>query len=232
MELERDSSYMSLSELKEALDIWKAEKGQNDYKKRYLLVSGTVFAIMIICILFGLYTKYPKQVSITDDLRARSGYSYNDTGKMVYIHKSYCSDMSKWIRKDLNADGTPEYLTYLPNGQMLILTIYNNRVRVLAVLQTGWGGPDVYYNKKTNTFTVVSRINARTISRNVYKIRNGKLYRIATLSDYVGMVMNINGYQPIYRYLNGKKVSKTKYYRYYNKYCTGMQHIEWNASQG
>lgn len=175
---------------------------------------------------------HPKQVSITDDLRARSGYSYNDTGKMVYIHKSYCSDMSKWIRKDLNADGTPEYLTYLPNGQMLILTIYNNRVRVLAVLQTGWGGPDVYYNKKTNTFTVVSRINARTISRNVYKIRNGKLYRIATLSDYVGMVMNINGYQPIYRYLNGKKVSKTKYYRYYNKYCTGMQHIEWNASQG
>ena len=46
MELERDLSYMSLSEMKEALDIWKAGKGQNDYKRRYLLVSGIVFAII------------------------------------------------------------------------------------------------------------------------------------------------------------------------------------------
>lgn len=33
MELERDLSYISLLELKEALDIWKAGKGQNSYKK-------------------------------------------------------------------------------------------------------------------------------------------------------------------------------------------------------
>ena len=57
---------------------------------------------------------HPKKVRITDDLRARSGYDYNDKGKKVYIHKSYCSDMSMWIRKDLNADGVPEYLAYTP----------------------------------------------------------------------------------------------------------------------
>ena len=161
--------------------------------------------------LAGWFT-HPKKVKITDDLRARSGWSYNDTGKRVYIHKSYCSDMSMWIRRDLNADGIPEYITYTPYGQMVILTIYRNRVKVLGVLQTSsWIGPSVYYNKKTNTFTITTTITARTVSRNVYKIRKGKMYRVATLSDYVGMVMNIKGYQPIYRYLNGKKVSKKKF---------------------
>ena len=63
---------------------------------------------------------HPRKVRITDDLRARSGWSYNDTGKKVYIHKSYCSDMSQWILKDLNADGIPEYITYMPHGQMVI----------------------------------------------------------------------------------------------------------------
>ena len=176
---------------------------------------------------------HPRKVRITDDLRARSGWSYNDTGKKVYIHKSYCSDMSQWILKDLNADGIPEYITYMPHGQMVIFTIYKNRVKVLGVLQTSsWIGPSVYYNKKTNTFTITTMITARTVSRNVYKIRNGKMYRVSTLSDYVGMVMNIKGYQPVYRYLNGKKVSKKKYYKYYNKYCKNTRHINWTASQG
>lgn len=176
---------------------------------------------------------HPRKVKITDDLRARSGWSHNDTGKKVYVHKSYCSDMSRWIRKDLNADGIPEYITYMPEGQMLILTIYKNRVKILGVLQTSsWIGPDVYYNKKTNTFTITTTITARSVSRNVYKIRKGKMYRVATLSDYVGRVMNINGYQPISRYLNGERVSKKKYYKYYNKYCKNMRHINWTANQG
>lgn len=178
------------------------------------------------------WISHPVKVKITDDLRARSGWNYNARGKKVYIHRSYCSDMSMWIRKDLNTDGVPEYITYLPQGQMLILMIYNNKVRVLAVIQTtSCGGTSVYYNKKTNTFTITAMINARTVSRNVYKIRKGKLYRVTTLSDYVGMVMNINGYQPIYRYLNGKKVTKSKYYKYYNRYCKGMRYIRWNANQ-
>lgn len=193
------------------------------YKKAERIYSKT---------LWGWIT-HPRKVKITDDLRARSGWSYNDTGKKVYIHKSYCSDMSMWIMKDLNADGIPEYITYMPQGQMLILTIYKNRVKVLAVLQTSsWSGPDVCYNKRTNTFTITTMITARSVSRNVYKIRKGKLYRVATLSDYVGMVMNIKGYQPIFRYLNGKKVSKNKYYKYYNKYCKNMRCINWTASQG
>ena len=71
-------------------------------------------------------------------------------------------------------------------------------------------------------------ITARSVSRNVYKIRKGKLYRVATLPD----LMNIKGCQPIFRYLNGKKVSKNKYYKYYNKYCKNMSCINWTASQG
>ena len=79
--------------------------------------------------------------------------------------------MSMWMKKDLNADGIPEYLAYLPQGQMLILTTYKNKVKVLGVIQTtSWVGPSVYYNKKTNTFTITATINARTVSRNVYKI--------------------------------------------------------------
>ena len=179
------------------------------------------------------WISHPKRMKITDDLRARSGWNYNDTGKKVDIHRIYCSDMSMWMKKDLNADGIPEYLAYLPQGHMLILTIYKNKVKVLGVIQTtSWVGPSVYYNKKTNTFTITATINARTVSRNVYKIRKGKMYRVATLSDYVGMVMNINGYQPIYRYLNGKKVSKKRYYKYYNKYCKKMKYIKWTANQG
>lgn len=111
MELERDSSYMSLSELKEALDIWKAEKGQNDYKKRYLLVSGTVFAIMIICILFGLYTKYEEQIRFwgteteTVMLTPSSEMSQKDYQKAVSVidkrvHK--IAGKQKYLVKDLN----------------------------------------------------------------------------------------------------------------------------------
>lgn len=115
------------------------------------------------------WISHPKRMKITDDLRARSGWNYNYTEKKVDIHRIYCSDMSMWMQKDLNADGIPEYLTYLPQGQMLILTIYKNKVKVLGVIQTtSWVGPSVYYNKKTNTFTITATRLERKASR-----RNG-----------------------------------------------------------
>ena len=172
----------------------------------------------------------PRLVKITDDLRARSGWFGNDTGKSVYLHRIYCSDMSYWMCKDLNGDSVPEYLAVMPKGQLLILTIYNNKVKVLAVLQTTSVMPEVYYNSKNKTFTIAASITARLTSRNVYKIKNGKLYRLATLSDYVGQ-MDRYGYMPVTRYLNGKKVSKQKYNSYYQKYCKNMKSVRWLGNQ-
>ena len=176
------------------------------------------------------WIRNPRLVKITDDLRARSSWFGNDTGKSVYLHKIYCSDMSYWMCKDLNGDGVPEYLTVMPKGQLLILTIYNNKVKVLAVLQTTSVMPGVYYNRKNKTFTIAASITARLTSRNVYKIRNGKLYRLATLSDAVGQ-MNGYGYVPVNRYLNGKEVSKQEYNSYYQKYCKNMKYVRWFGNQ-
>lgn len=137
--------------------------------------------------------------------------------------------MSHWIRTDLSGDGVPEYLAVIPGGQLIILTIYKNKVKVLAVLQTTSIMPDVYYNRQNNTFTIAASITARLTSRNVYKIQKGKLYRLATLSDAIGQ-MNGYGYVPVNRYLNGKQVSKSKYNRYYKntvkicKLLTGREH--------
>lgn len=111
MELERDSSYMSLSEMKEALDIWKVGKGENDYKRRYLLVSGIVFAIIITGILFGLYTKYEEQIRFwgieteTVMLTPSSEMSQKDYQKAVSVidkrvHK--IAGKQKYLVKDLN----------------------------------------------------------------------------------------------------------------------------------
>ena len=108
----------------------------------------------------------------------------------------------------MSGDGVPEYLAVIPGGQLIILTIYKNKVKVLAVLQTTSIMPDVYYNRQNNTFTIAASITARLTSRNVYKIQKGKLYRLATLSDAIGQ-MNGYGYVPVNRYLNGKLVSKT-----------------------
>ena len=111
MELERDLSYISLLELKEALDIWKAGKGQNSYKKRYLLVSGIVFAIMIIGILFGLYTKYEEQIRFwgieteTVMLTPSSEMSQKDYQKAVSVidKRVYkIAGKQKYLVKDLN----------------------------------------------------------------------------------------------------------------------------------
>ena len=118
----------------------------------------------------------------------------------------------------------------MPNGQLIILTIYNNKVKVLAVLRTTVVMSDIYYNSQNQIFTIASSITARLVSRNVYKIRNGKLYRLATLSDAVGQ-MNGYGYVPVNRYLNGKIVSKKKYDSYYQKYCKNMRHIGWRQGQ-
>ena len=111
MELERDLSYISLLELKEALDIWKAGKVQNSYKKRYLLVSGIVFAIIIIGILFGLYTKYEEQIRFwgieteTVILTPSSEMLQKDYQKAVSVidkrvHK--IAGKQKYLVKDLN----------------------------------------------------------------------------------------------------------------------------------
>lgn len=111
MELERDLSYMSLSEMKEALDIWKAGKGQNDYKRRYLLVSGIVFAIMLTGILFGLYTKYEEQIRFwgieteTVMLTPSSEMLQKDYQKAISVidkrvHK--IAGKQKYLVKDLN----------------------------------------------------------------------------------------------------------------------------------
>lgn len=179
------------------------------------------------------WIRTPRQVKITDDVRVRSGSDVfgNDIGKSVYLHKAYCSDMSYWMYEDLNGDGVPEYLAGLPNGQLIILTIYNNKAKVLAVLRTTAVMSDIYHNSQNQTFTIASSITARLVSRNVYKIRNGKLYRLATLSDAVGQ-MNGYGYVPVNRYLNGKIVSKKKYDSYYQKYCKNMRHIDWKRGQG
>ena len=169
---------------------------------------------------------------ITDDLRLRSGWGdFNTVGKKARLSHTYAlSDMSYYMCKDLNGDGVPEKILGLNGGQLLILTIHKNKVKILAFIQNTSVTPSIYYNKRNKTFMIAASINPRSTSRNVYKIRKGKLYRLTILSDYV-CSMDKNGRMSVFRYINGKRTSKSRYRKYYKKYCKNMKLLRWKYSQ-
>nr|WP_177295777.1 hypothetical protein [uncultured Blautia sp.] len=163
------------------------------------------------------------RVKITCDLRDRSGWSCNDKGKRISVRSLYYSDYTKYVFKDVTGDRVPEaFFCNARTRTMMVLTIYKNKVKLVGTFRTSDFYPDpVRYNKKNKTFIINTMITGRSVSRNVFKIRNGKLYRVCTLSDYVAP-MEANGRCKVEYRVNGRRSSRAKYNRYYKKYyrCT------------
>ena len=83
----------------------------------------------------------------------------------------------------------------------------------------------IYYNKSKNTFAIVQLTSARTRARHIYRIQNGKLSRVTTISDSVGQMFG-NGKIPMLYYVNGKKVSKATYMKRYNAYMRYAKQLQ------
>ena len=88
------------------------------------------------------------------------------------------------------------------------LTIYKNKVKVLAVLQTTSIMPDVYYNRRIIHLRLLYYAALAYIQEMYIKYTERKTVPSVTLSDAIGQ-MNGYGYTH-HRYLNGKLVSKSK----------------------
>lgn len=168
------------------------------------------------------------RAKITYDLRDRSGWSCNDRGKMASIRSLYYSDYTKYVFKDVTGDRVPEaFFCNTRTRTMMVLTIYKNKVKLVGTFRVSEWSPDpVRYNKKNKTFIINTMITGRSISRNVFKIRNGKLSRVCTLSDYIGS-MEPNGRCPVKYWVNGKRSSRAKYNSYYKKYYRYTSRYYW-----
>lgn len=161
------------------------------------------------------------KLKITCDLRDRCSSGYNDKGKKVSVRTFTRTGFTRYIFKDLNGDKVPEALFYNENARaIIVMTIYKNKVKLVGTLRSSdflldW----VRYNKKNKTFILNTCVywNNRTVTRNVFKIRKGKLSRVCTLANYVAPI-NHTGKDDNIRWLNGKRVSAKKYNKYLKKY--------------
>lgn len=167
-------------------------------------------------------------VKINCDLRDRSGWDFNDIGKKVSLRSFWYSGNVCYIFKDVNKDGIPEAFFYNIKWRvMLLCTIYKKQVKLLGVFRISDFYPDpLYYNRKNNVFIISTLITARSASKNVLGIKGGRLYRLCTLSDYVPPIES-DGSWPIKYWVNGKRVSKSKYQQYYKKYYQSISSFDW-----
>ena len=168
------------------------------------------------------------RAKITYDLRDRSGWSCNDRGKRISVRSLYYSDYTRYVFKDVTGDRVPEAFFYNSRTRtMMVMTIYKNKVKLVGTfLVTGYSPDPIRYNKKDKTFIITTMITARSVSRNIFKIRSGKLYRVCTLSDYIG-AMEPNGRCPVEYWVNGRKCSRATYNRYYKKYYRYSSRYTW-----
>lgn len=167
-------------------------------------------------------------VKINCDLRDRSGWNVNDKGKKVSLRSFWYSENVRYIFKDVNKDGIPEAFFYNSKLRvMLLCTIYKKQVKLLGVFRTSdFYAQPINYNKKNNVFIITTLITARSTSRNVLGIKNGKLYRLCTLSSYTGS-MQPDFSVPVEYWINGKRTSSSTYQRYYKKYYQSLSRYTW-----
>ena len=165
---------------------------------------------------------------ITYDLRDRSGWGYNDRGKRTSIRSLHYSSHTRYVFKDVTGDKVPEaFFCNTRTRTMMVLTIYKNKVKLVGTFRiTDFDQDPIRYNKKHKTFIINTMITGRSVSRNVFKIRSGKLYRVCTLSDYIGP-MESNGRCPRQYWVNGRRSSRSTYNRYYKKYCRYHSRYIW-----
>ena len=151
--------------------------------------------------------------------------------KKVSIEKIYYGNNDYWMYRDINGDGIPEaifgYGAGGQKGQLMILTIYKNKVKLLGTFQaTNCATPDFFYNNRNKTFMISAAVSPRVQVRYVFKMQKGKMKKIMTMADSVGQ-MNRFGKVPVWYYINGRQSSKKTYQKYYKRYCSKTKYLRY-----